>query len=259
MKGTGITAHMIVKNEDQWVWYAINSVLPYVDTFLITDTGSSDNTVSLIKSIESPKIHFKSVVAKTRADVTRVRSDQLKRTRTPWVWIVDADEIYPSKTAKECLNLTKNPKLEGVLVRRYDLIGDIYHRQLESVGSYNLFGHTGHLLVRLINLVRLKGLSYKGDYPLEGFYDKDGESILTHDSSLWPATNNYLYHAMYLKRSSLGSNLPMFNRSKYQIESGIVIEGEVPEQLSHFPRRSELYELLAKIITPIKNIKRKLL
>ena len=47
---------MIVKNEDQWVFYAINSVLPYVDELIITDTGSTDHTLELIRSIHSPKI-----------------------------------------------------------------------------------------------------------------------------------------------------------------------------------------------------------
>lgn len=256
---SGISAHMIVKNEDQWVRYSINSILPYVDEVLVTDTGSTDNTIDLIKSLNSPKIKLNCVTANTPAEITAARTAQLANTKNSWVWIVDADEIYPEITAKECVGLTKNIKYEGVLVRRYDLLGDVYHRQIESVGSYDLFGHHGHLLVRLVNLELLKKLSYQGDYPLEGFYDQNGQSILTHNPILWPATKNYLYHAMYLKRSSLGGNLPMFNRSKYKIETGIKIAGEVPKSLSGLPKRTLLYELIARVVTPIKNLKRKLL
>jgi len=36
-----ITAHMIVKNEEQWVWYALQSILPYVDKVIVYDTGST--------------------------------------------------------------------------------------------------------------------------------------------------------------------------------------------------------------------------
>jgi glycosyltransferase involved in cell wall biosynthesis len=53
---SGITVHMVVKNEDQWIWYSIQSVLQYVDKILITDTGSTDHTVEIIKSIKSPKL-----------------------------------------------------------------------------------------------------------------------------------------------------------------------------------------------------------
>jgi len=249
---------MIVKNEDQWVSFALASILPYVDEILVTDTGSLDDTINLIKSIQSPKIKLSCIKAITPAEITQARSDQLAKTTTSWVWIVDGDEIYPSVTAKECVGFTKNDTCEGVLVRRYDLLGDVYHRQIESVGSYNLFGHTGHLLVRLINLSKLKNLSYHGDYPIEGFYDDLGNSILTHDPSLWPATKNYLYHAMYLKRSSLGGNLPMFNRSKYRLESGIKIKEQVPEILKNLPKRSLTYEIIATVVTPFKNLKRKL-
>lgn len=255
----GISAHMIVKNEDQWVHSSLTSILPYVDEILVTDTGSSDNTISIIKSIKSPKIRLTCITAHTPSEITQARSNQLATTKNPWVWILDADEIYPEHTAKECVALTKNNEIEGILVRRYDLLGDVYHRQVESVGSYTLFGHTGHLLVRLVNLRKLKGLSYRGDYPQEGFYDKDGKSILTHDSSYWPVTKNYLYHAMYLKRSSLGGNLTMFNRSKYKVETGIKIDGDIPTLLLDFPKRSFLYELVARVVTPIKNLKRKLL
>ena len=58
MKQPKITGHMIVQNEEQWVWYAIHSVLPFVEKLFIYDTGSTDKTVSLISSIKSKKIAF---------------------------------------------------------------------------------------------------------------------------------------------------------------------------------------------------------
>lgn len=267
MTNSNITAHMIVKNEDQWVYFAINSVLPYVDHFLITDTGSTDNTLNIIRSIKSPKIQLSQTVASTKELVTSIRQDQLKNTTTPWIWIVDADEIYPQKTAQECVDYVKKDEIEGVVVRRYDLLGDVYHRQTEDVGQYELFGYKGHLLVRLINRLKIKGIHYQGDYPNEGFYDGDNHSILERDKSKWAFTDNYLYHAMYLKRSSLGGNLTMFNRNKYKIETGIKISDQLPEVFSlvrppfvpdPLIKRSLGYELLSTLITPIKKLKRKL-
>lgn len=265
---SGISAHMIVKNEDQWVYFALQSILPYADQILVTDTGSTDQTVAIIKSISSPKIKFSRCPTRSAEGLTRVRTTQLHSTKTPWIWIIDADEIYPKITAQECLAATGNNQYEGVVVRRFDLLGDIYHRQVESVGSYNLFAQRGHLLVRLINQDKIKGLTYQGDYPSEGFFDGKGRSILTHDPSLWSITHNYLYHTMYLKRSSQGSNLPMLNRGKYKIETGIAISTKPPEVFfgsrpSFVPdpllHRSRIYELAAGVITPIKNLKRKLL
>lgn len=265
---SGISAHMIVKNEDQWVWFSIQSILSYVDELLITDTGSTDHTIEIIESIKSPKIKLSLTKVISRADVTHIRQSQLQMTTNRWIWIVDGDEIYPQSTAKECVKATTNNQYEGVVVRRYDLLGDIYHRQVESVGSYNLFGQKGHLLIRLINQDKVQGLTYRGDYPNEGFFDKKGNSILAHNPTDWYITHNYLYHTMYLKRSSLGSNLPMFNRSKYKIETGIKINSPLPP-IFYFPRptlvpdplihRGLGYELAAQVVTPIKNLKRKVL
>lgn len=252
---TGITAHMVVKNEDQWVWYAIQSVLPYVDTFLITDTGSSDNTVSIIKSIQSPKIVFNQTKIKSRSDITKVRTNQIRSTHTPWIWIVDGDEVYPESLAKEIATAVGESKYTAIVVRRYDLLGDVYHRQLETVGSYNMFGKSGHLLIRLINRDKLKNLAVRGDYPLESYYYGDKcVNDLPRDTVY--ITQSALFHTMYLKRSSIGGNLSMFNRHKYKIETGIKIEGQIPKVLSGFPKRSLLYELIAGVVTPIKNIKR---
>jgi glycosyltransferase involved in cell wall biosynthesis len=263
-----ITGHMLVKNEDQWVWFAISSVLAYVDHLHIIDTGSTDHTIQIIKSFSSKKIHFEQKLATSPRELSALRQYQLAETHTPWVWIVDGDEIYSDATAKECLTAIKSTQYEGLVVRRYDLLGDIYHRQQETVGSYRLFGHTGHLLIRLFNRVKLPGLHYAGDYPLEDLIDTNNNSLQTHDPKLWYTTTNYLYHAMYLKRSSLGGNLgSMFNRSKYKIETGISISSTFPAVFS-LPRpsyvadplvsRSLFYNFLATIITPFKQFKRKL-
>lgn len=255
---TGITAHMIVKNEDIWVSKAINSVLPFVDSFLITDTGSTDNTVRFIKSINSPKIIFNQKEIKSRSEIAAIRTQQIKSTHTPWIWIVDGDEIYTEPLVNEIIASTRELKYQAVVVRRYDLLGDVYHRQIESVGSYSMFGETGHLLIRLINMNKFKDLEVKGEYPLESYYSNN---ICINDFPREHVyiTNFALFHAMYLKRSSLGFNLPMFNRSKYKIETGIKINEDLPKLLIGSPRRSLFYEIIARVVTPIKNLKRKFL
>jgi len=264
---TGITGHMIVKNEDAWVWFAIQSVLPYLDKLLIIDTGSSDQTLKCIRSIESDKIVLSQVSISSREDLTLLRNKQIQATKTNWIWIIDGDEIYTEDGAKEVVSATRQ-NYHGIAARRYDLLGDIYHRQDEGVGEYQLLGQQGHLLVRLINLSNFPGLHVSRPYPLEAYLDRDDQVVHSYTHDKWYITTSHLYHAMYLKRSSLGSNLPMFNRGKYKIETGIKIADKitavftlprpsfVPDPLV---RRGLDYELAASIITPIKNLKRKLI
>lgn len=258
---------MIVKNEDQWVWFALHSIMPYVDMILVTDTGSSDKTQEIVRALASPKIHFRQTNVQTPSEITAERMRQLRATQTDWIWIVDGDEIYPRETVKECLAAIKTNVYEGIVVRRYDLLGDIYHRQRESVGSYQMLGQTGHFVTRFVNQAKITGLHYAGDYPREGWYDKAGKSIHERDGSTWYITQEYLYHAMYLKRSSLGGNLPMFNRGKYKIETGMTIKRSIPSVFSlarpanvpdPLKRRAKTYEAIATIVTPLKNLKRRL-
>lgn len=272
MINNNLTAHMIVKNEDIFIWYAVNSVLPYVDKMIIFDTGSTDKTVDIIKSIKSHKICFKQFNIKNAEDITILRQKQLEVTQSDWFWIVDGDEIYPDCLCKEIMNTinSKGNRLEGIAVKRYDLLGDIYHYQSEKVGTYNLFGRKGHLAIRLLNKKNLPGLHIKGIYPYEGYYDSKGIEVIYHAPEKFLITKDRLFHAMYLQRSILGNNLSgTFHRRKYKIELGNKFENErvLPEVFntvrpSFVPdvtvRRDFLYELIASIITPVKMIKRKI-
>lgn len=264
---SGITAHMIVKNEDQWVWYALQAILPYVDKVLVIDTGSTDQTVPIIQLISSPKIQLSFHKVHSASDLTNLRNLQLQQTTTPWIWLVDGDEVNTKKGAQEIVRAA-TPDRHGIAVRRYDLLGDIYHRQLESVGEYRLLGTRGHLVTRLINRSHFPGLHVGRPYPLEAYLDQDGKMVHSYATSKWYLTQEHLYHAMYLKRSSLGGNLAMLNRHKYKVETGLPIQDDLPEVFSllrpalvpnPLVRRSIVYELAATIITPVKNLKRKIL
>ena len=58
MKEPGITAQMLVKNEEYWIWYSVRSILPFANKVMIFDTGSTDETSKIIGSIHSAKLPF---------------------------------------------------------------------------------------------------------------------------------------------------------------------------------------------------------
>lgn len=269
MSKADITVQMVVKNEDRFIWYAISSVINYVSQIIIYDTGSTDKTIKIIKSIKSEKIVFCQEHINKPQDIQTVRDQQLKRTKTNWIWIVDGDEVYSQNLIAEIKRiLTKNGKtLSGIVVGRYDLLGDIYHHQDNSAGVYDLFGKKGHFALRLINRKNIEGLHVEGVYPYEGYYDKNGLEIIHHPSEKFVFTQGKLFHAMYLKRSSFGASLDtVFHRNKFKIETGIKINSsDIPEVLfqkhpTDVPDvtvpRSFTYETAAFIISPIKNVKR---
>lgn len=265
-----ITVHMVVKNEDQFLWYALSSILPYAERVFITDTGSTDNTKKILENFKNPKIHIEEKDISSSDEIATVRSAQIEKTKTDWLWIVDGDEIYPTSLCKEISALIERfgTSLKGIVVARYDLLGDIYHYQDESVGSYSLFGKSGHIVLRLLNKRNIPGLCVKGRYPYEGYQDVNGMQVIDHESDTFAFTKGKLFHAMYLQRSSRGANLiDTFHRKKFKIEAGHALESREefpsvffasrPDNIpSVISRRSLWYKMAAFFITPIKRLKR---
>ncbi|MFA6570019.1 MAG: glycosyltransferase [Bacteroidota bacterium] len=264
-----VTGHMIVKNEDRFLWYAITSILPYLDRLIIYDTGSKDGTLEIIKSFHTDKIKWFSKTVRDPVDLAKLRQEQLDLYKDEWIWIIDGDEVYPNSLCVEIRNLIRGgDKLEGIVVGRFDLLGDIYHYQNPGVGTYELFGKRGHFVLRLIHVSNIPGLHVSGAYPFEGYYDMQGHELTQHIRQKFAFTTERLFHAMYLHRSTLGPSLPStFHRDKYKIEWGISIPSKIkipevffstrPEFVSNASvKRSIVYSIIAIFITPIKILKR---
>ncbi len=245
------------------------SIIDFSSKILIFDTGSTDKTIPIVRSIKSKKIHLVEKNNVSAKDLVVLRQQQVDETTTKWFWVVDGDEIYPKRTANEVIEkATSTTEYEGGIVRRFDLLGDIYHMQSENVGSYMMFGERGHFVLRLLNKKLLQRIRCDGVYPLEGYYDKNGDPIISHDKTKFFITQNKLFHAMYLKRSSLGANLSKtHHRKKFKVELGYLLPKNQPPPEVFFRShpdnvesvlavRSKVYKYYATFLTPIKNLKR---
>src|SRR3989344_1504200 len=170
---TNLTIHCVVKNEEKWIWFALRSVLDIADKVLVYDTGSSDRTVDIIKSIKSKKIIFEGKGEVDAKGLTKLREEQLKRTKTDWFLILDGDEIWPERAKKELVRLIKNADKSrwGVVVRAWNFVGDIYHYHPESIHyhwPYAPKNYKGWANLRVFKKL-IPGLHIKGDYPLEAY------------------------------------------------------------------------------------------
>ena len=236
MNSPKIIVHCLVKNEERFVWYALKSVLPFVDKIMVWDTGSTDNTVEIIKSINSKKISFKQIVnhhskhdrhsglsridsgcvrklayqndkQKTISaeDHTRLRQQMLDQTPKGFTWlmILDGDEIWPKTSIKKAtIFARKNPDFDSIVVRTHNLVGDIYHRLPESAGHYKIAGQQGHLALRFMNLKTISGLHVSLPHGQQGFKDDQGNLVQDRDPKKIKFLNLYYHHATHLQRSS---------------------------------------------------------
>ena len=88
----GISLCMIVKNEEDWIENALESVSSVVDEIIITDTGSTDRTLELAQRFTPKVLHFK--WTDSFADA---RNFSLAEARHPWILVLDADECIAAR------------------------------------------------------------------------------------------------------------------------------------------------------------------
>lgn len=262
-----VTAHTLVKNEDYWVWYAIQSVLPFVDQIIIFDTGSSDRTVDLIKSIKSPKIIFEEKGPTDAVGLVKLRQEQLDRTKTDWFLIVDGDEMWREDQMKEVLGaIDKADKGKISLVTHSrNAIGDVFHYLPEGAGEYQIGQLRGNLNIRAVR--KTPDLKLVGTYPLETYVNNQG--ALQDQPEQLGFLDEWCLHVSFLKRSSGTERKKSgsLGKSKTSERGLLMMERELPEVLKHhhplglfnpLMKRSSLYEFKAAVTTPLLNLKRKL-
>lgn len=260
MEKTAITAHMIVRNEEQWVWYAINSVLPYIERILIYETGSTDTTVAIIKTIKNPKISFNEKGSVTPKQLVELRNEQIKKTTTEWFMLLDGDEVWPQAALQEHFNLINHAtkKVMGIVVSARMCVGDLYHVQDDKAGKYELLGKKGHFNIRMYR--KEQGYHWQGEYPLEAYVDEKGVAIQNSSNKLLMVTKSY-WHLSYLKRSSVDTH------GKRILEIGKRNDIKLPEVF--FQKRpqivpspdvgfSPIERIIAYLRTPLLFLKRNL-
>jgi tetratricopeptide (TPR) repeat protein len=83
----GISLCMIVKNEEDWVAGAVESVRPIVDEVIILDTGSTDLTPDRARCLGARVLE-----SDWQESFAEARNRSLAAATEPWILVIDADE-----------------------------------------------------------------------------------------------------------------------------------------------------------------------
>lgn len=250
-----IYANTIVHNEENFVWFALMSVVDYVDKILVWDTGSTDKTVEIVKDIikeKGNKIEFKEVGPVDKHEFTKMRQAQLKQSDCDWILVLDGDEIWWKDSIKEVVSLInqKGGSIDAIVVPFYNAVGDIYHYQAQDAGEYEIKGMKGHLTIRAINC-HIPGLHLANPYGKEGYVDQEEKPIQQRDPDRLVFLNASFLHMTHLKRSFKNDH----NKFKYDLGLEFDKDFHFPEVLylnrpnsipSPWSKRSKLYEILSK-------------
>lgn len=107
-----ISLCIITKNEEKNIRCCIESVQSIVDEVVVVDTGSTDNTVKIVKELGGIVFKFKWI-----DDFAAARNYALSKVKGDWVIFLDADE-YVSKESVQVLKSV----IEKAYDKNYDAI-----------------------------------------------------------------------------------------------------------------------------------------
>lgn len=264
-----IVAHCLVKNEERFIWYALNSVLPFVDEIFVWDTLSTDDTVKIIKSISSPKIKFnqlESVNALTHTQVRQQMLDTTPKNKFDWLMVLDGDEIWTPKAFKIVKQAMQGQPVNSLVVHSANLVGDIYHRLPESAGQYHFAGQKGHLNLRFIklNLPELKVVNPHGGQT----YQSQGKTLQNQTPPQLQVIPATYFHVSHLTRSKADKNtLKRSFKKKFELGQKIakkdlpsIFFETRPEIVPAVTQKmSPLVYLVCLLQTPFRRLKRRLI
>ncbi len=233
-----IWSHTLVKNEERYLWFAVNSVIRSVDKAMIWDTGSTDNTVKIIHALcekYPDKIIFREVGNVDIDAFTLIRQKMLEETSADWVVIVDGDEVWwDEKIAgiAELINMKGN--VYETIVNRYrNIVGDIFHYQDEKAGKYSIDGLTGHLTIRAMN-TKIPGLHFSKPHGQQGVFDNNKKLIQDREKNKRKLFNQvcYLHFTHMIRSCNISSDYLVPKREmkfKYELGNEFPLDYYYPE------------------------------
>ncbi len=195
-----ITAHCIVKNEEYFIRYAILSVIDFVDSLIIFDTGSTDATTEIIREIIKKypqKIIFEEKGVCDKKQHTVLRQEMIDRTTTEWFMILDGDEVWTQRAMREAIEVIReNKKIDCLIAPFYLCVGDVFHTYRKN-GSIEMLGKKDFFYPRFIRICR--GVHWSGDYNSDMLIYANGSEVFQKESTA--ILHHKYWHMTHLKRS----------------------------------------------------------
>lgn len=105
---------MIVRDEEEWITQAINSVKSIVSEIIVVDTGSKDNTVEIAQSLGAKVFH-----QPWQDDFSEPRNFSIAQATSDWILILDADEAIAAEDLPELQRLTLDRSVCSEFLQRH--------------------------------------------------------------------------------------------------------------------------------------------
>ncbi len=114
-----ISVCMITKNEERYLAQCLDSVHPYVDEIILTDTGSTDQTLLIASSYKKVCVtHFP-----WNGSFADARNASLQAATGDWILVIDADEVLAKESGERLrtvFGLLEKNKISAAFMEIYN-------------------------------------------------------------------------------------------------------------------------------------------
>lgn len=194
----------MVKNEEYVIWYAIMSVVDFVDQIIVFDNGSTDRTAEIVIELAQKypkKIIYERKDACDKAAHTARRNEMIARTTTDWFMILDGDEVWTKQAIKEAKTMIEaQPTLNCLIAPFYLCVGDVCHSSRR--GQYMIRGQRLHATPRFFR--KQPGVQWAGTYNHDAVTDQTGAKIF--EGGAVEFLSHRFWHLTHLLRSSVDAD-----------------------------------------------------
>jgi tetratricopeptide (TPR) repeat protein len=147
--GMAISLCMIVKNEEDWIEGAVQSVRSIVSEVIIVDTGSTDSTPGRVQALGA-----KALQSQWKDSFAQARNVSLAEAAHPWILVLDADERIAAKDLSLIVEAAKSGAADGYhLIQRNYVFGNQVFGWTPNTSGYEegarYSGYVDNPLIRL--------------------------------------------------------------------------------------------------------------
>jgi hypothetical protein len=110
---------MIVKNEEENIEKCLSNVTKYVDEIIVVDTGSIDNTASILKKFTDKVYNYNWC-----DDFAAARNFSISKANSDWILVLDADEVVLEADLQSLNKFIKNNEKTVGRIKRINVLED---------------------------------------------------------------------------------------------------------------------------------------
>lgn len=130
MPRPAVSAMYVIKNEEEYLPYSIQSIYPVVDEIVVVDNGSTDRTVEIARKFDKVRLYFSQA-----RDFSVLRNLALQKSSGEWLMKIDADEVFFEDLLEAMPRLVADPEADGYYCWFYHLMRD-YHL-IQNTSDYD--------------------------------------------------------------------------------------------------------------------------